>query len=129
MDLRKIVRKEYFDPNFFQESAYGKLMAQTHSYRWLIRTPVRNYYGEMDEAISIGVGKLAMDYQQAMGAGNPKVVAISTGDTSHRGHRGTYAKAVGNGKLGLINKPNKLYKTCNSLNSLILLLLLENEGL
>jgi|SRR5690554_4999450 len=91
MDLRKIVRKEYFDPNFFQESAYGKLMAQTHSYRWLIRTPVRNYYGEMDEAISIGVGKLAMDYQQAMGAGNPKVVAISTGDTSHRG---TYAKAV-----------------------------------
>lgn len=91
MDLRKIVRKEYFDPAFFQESAYGRLMAQTHSYRWVIRTPVRNYYGEKDEAISIGVGRLAMDFQRAMGAGNPEVVAISTGDTSHRG---TYARAA-----------------------------------
>lgn len=91
MDLRKIVRKEYFDPAFFQESAYGRLMAQTHSYRWVIRTPVRNYYGEKDEAISIGVGRLAMDYQRAMGVGNPEVVAISTGDTSHRG---TYVRAA-----------------------------------
>ncbi len=72
MDLRKLVRKEYFDPAFFAESAYGRLMAQTHSYRWIIRTPVRNYYGEKDEAISVGVGRLAMDYQRAMGAGNPE---------------------------------------------------------
>lgn len=91
MDLRKLVRKEYFDPAFFAESAYGRLLAQTHSYRWIIRTPVRNYYGETDEAISVGVGRLAMDFQKAMGAGNPKVTAISTGDTTHRG---TYAKAV-----------------------------------
>lgn len=91
MDLHKIVRKEYFDPTFFQESVYGRLMAKTHAYRWIIRTPVRNYYGEKDEAISVGVGRLAMDYQRAMGAGNPKVVAISTGATTHRG---TYAKAA-----------------------------------
>lgn len=91
MDLRKLLRKEYFDPAFFAESAYGRLMAKTHSYRWLIRTPVRNYYGEKDEAISIGIGRLAMDYQRAMGAGNPNVVAISTGNTTHRG---TYVKAA-----------------------------------
>ncbi len=90
-DLHKLIRKEYFNPTFLAESTYGRLLARTQAYRWVIRTPVRNYYGEKDEAISIGVARMAMDYQRAMGAGNDKVVAISTGDTTHRG---TYAKAV-----------------------------------
>lgn len=48
-------------------------------------------YGESDEAIPVGIGKLAMTYQQAIGNGNPNVTAISTGPTSHRG---TYAVAA-----------------------------------
>lgn len=90
-DLHQLVRKEYFDPTYFAESAYGRQIARAQAYRWVIRTPVRNYYGEQDEAISVGVGRLAMDYQRAMGAGNPNVVALSTGDTTHRG---TYARAA-----------------------------------
>lgn len=90
-DLHKVVRKDYFDPQFFANSAYGKLTMETQGYRWLIKSPVRNYYGETDEAISVGIGRLAMTYAQAMGAGNPKVEAISTGPTSHRG---TFATAV-----------------------------------
>lgn len=66
-------------------------MAQIHSYRWVIQSPTRNYYGEQDEAIAVGVGKLAATYQQAMGAGNKDVEAISTGPTSHRG---TFATAM-----------------------------------
>src|SRR5690606_16768892 len=85
MELSQLVRPEYFDRAYLARSAYGRILAQTHAYRWVVRTPVRNYYGEKDEAISIGVGRLAMDYQRAMGAGNPQVVAISTGDTTHRG--------------------------------------------
>ncbi|MBL6456584.1 hypothetical protein JMJ55_14715 [Belnapia sp. T6] len=90
-DLRKLLRAEYFDPQFFAASAYGRLVAQTEAYRWLIRTPVRNYYGESDEAITTGLGQLAMTYQRAIGAGNPRVEAVSTGATSHRG---TFARAV-----------------------------------
>lgn len=90
-DLHKLIRKEYFDPQFFAESAYGRLVAQAQAYRWVIKTPTRNYYGDADEAISVGIGRLPMIYQQAMGAGNARVEAISTGATSHRG---TYAKAV-----------------------------------
>jgi hypothetical protein len=52
---------------------------------------VRNYYGETDEAISTGLGRLAMTYQQAMGNGNQNVEAVSTGPTTHRG---TFATAV-----------------------------------
>lgn len=90
-DLRKLIRAEYFDPKFFAASAYGRLVAQAQSYRWVIQTPVRNYYGDTDEAISTGLGQLAATYQHAMGAGNTKVEAISTGATTHRG---TYAHAV-----------------------------------
>ncbi len=88
-DLHDLIRAEYFDPQFFAASAYGRLLAANHAYRWVIRTPVRNYYGDEDEVISIGLGQLAMTWQHAMGAGNDKVEAISTGPTSHRGTFGT----------------------------------------
>jgi pimeloyl-ACP methyl ester carboxylesterase len=90
-DLHKLLKPEYFDAQYFAASAYGRLVAQTQAYRWIIKTPVRNYYGETDEAISTGLGRLAMTYQQAIGAGNAKVEAVSTGPTSHRG---TFATAV-----------------------------------
>ncbi|PSO25124.1 S9 family peptidase [Bradyrhizobium sp. MOS002] len=90
-DLHKLIRADYFDPQFFAASAYGRLVAQTQAYRWIIKSPVRNYYGETDEAISVGLGQLAMTYQRAIGAGNPAVEALSTGNTSHRG---TFATAV-----------------------------------
>jgi len=90
-DLHKLIKKDYFDAQYFAQSAYGKLVAQTTAYRWIIKSPVRNYYGEADEAISVGLGRLAMTYQQAIGNGNPDVEAVSTGQTSHRG---TYATAV-----------------------------------
>jgi len=90
-DLRKLVRPDYFDTRFFAASAYGRLIATAQSYRWVIKSPVRNYYGEADEAITPGVGRMAMTYQQAMGTGNPTVEAISTGPTTHRG---TFATAV-----------------------------------
>ncbi|WP_421535095.1 alpha/beta hydrolase family protein [Pseudomonas marginalis] len=90
-DLKKLIRSEYFDPQYFAASAYGKLISETHAYRWVVKSAVRNYYGENDEAISVGLGRLPMTYQQAMGGGNDKVQAISTGNSTHRG---TFAKAV-----------------------------------
>jgi pimeloyl-ACP methyl ester carboxylesterase len=90
-DLHKLIRPEYFDAQFFAASAYGRLIAATSAYRWVIETPVRNYYGEADEAITVGVARMAATYQAAIGTGNPTVEAVSTGETSHRG---TFARAV-----------------------------------
>ncbi|MBB3771837.1 pimeloyl-ACP methyl ester carboxylesterase [Angulomicrobium tetraedrale] len=95
-DVGKLIRKDYFDPQFFAGSAYGRLVAATNAYRWIIRTPVRNYYGEQDEVISVGLGQLAMTYQRAIGAGNTTVEAVSTGPTTHRG---TFVRAVPQWKL------------------------------
>ncbi|WP_207778775.1 alpha/beta hydrolase family protein [Kaistia algarum] len=90
-DLTKLIRPEYFDPDFFGNSAYGKIALATQAYRWIIKTPVRNYYGEADEVVSVGLARLAMNYQQGIGGGNDRVKAISTGQTDHRG---TFATAV-----------------------------------
>ena len=96
-DLHKLVRAEYFDPQFFAASAYGRLLSEkTTAYRWIVKSPVRNYYGEADEAIPIGLGRLAMTYQRAIGAGNMQVDAISTGETNHRG---TFATAAPQWKI------------------------------
>ena len=90
-DITKLIRPAYFDPQYFANSAYGRIALATNAYRWVIKTPVRNYYGETDEVISTGLGQLAQSYQRAMGAGNMQVEAISTGKTTHRG---TFATAV-----------------------------------
>ncbi len=90
-DLRKLLKPEYFNPQYFADSAFGKLISQTQSYRWVVKSPVRNYYGETDEAITVGVGRLAQTYAEAMGSGNKTVQAVSTGPTTHRG---TFATAV-----------------------------------
>jgi pimeloyl-ACP methyl ester carboxylesterase len=89
-DLRKLIRKEYFDPVYFRNSAYGKLMSEMHPYRWVIETPVKMYYGDVDECLTIGLARLPSEFQKAMG--NNKVEAISTGADSN--HRMTYARAV-----------------------------------
>ncbi|MFG1403603.1 alpha/beta hydrolase family protein [Xanthobacter sediminis] len=91
-NLRKLIRAEYFNPQTFASSAYGRLLKEkANAYRWVIQSPVRNYYGEADEIITPGLGRLVMTYQRAMGTGNMKVDAISTGETSHRG---TFATAL-----------------------------------
>ena len=88
--LRALVNEDYFDPAFFGASALGRQLAANQAYRWLIRTPVRAHYGESDEAIRVGIGRLAMDYQRAFG--NDRVEAVSAGADAT--HRGTYARAV-----------------------------------
>lgn len=88
-DLKKLIRPDYFDPQYFANSAYGRIVAQTQAYRWVVKTPVRTYYGLTDEAIRTELGQLPMTWQKAMG--NDKIEAVPTGDTTHRG---TFATAV-----------------------------------
>ena len=90
-DLRKLIRPEYFEPSFFAASAYGRIAAASDAFRWIIKTPLRSYYGESDEVVSVGLATLARNYQQGIGGGNMVVDAISTGKTDHRG---TFATAV-----------------------------------
>jgi pimeloyl-ACP methyl ester carboxylesterase len=83
LELHKLIRPEYFNPTYFAQSAYGKLLLDMHPYRWDIKTPVRMYYGDVDQCLSTGLARLPMAWQNAMG--NTKVEAISVGaDGTHR---------------------------------------------
>ena len=59
-DLHKLLKPDYFDAQYFAASSYGRLVAQTQAYRWIIKSPVRNYYGENDEAIATARRPLAL---------------------------------------------------------------------
>ena len=89
-DLKKLIRKEFFDPVYYRNSAYGKIMSELHPYRWVVESPVRMYYGEIDESLTNGLAQLPSAYQKAMG--NNKVEAISLGADAN--HRIAFARAV-----------------------------------
>lgn len=83
LDLKKLIRPEYYDPAYFKQSAFGKLLMESSVYRWDIKTPVRMYYGDVDQCLSIALARLPMEWQKA--TGNNNVEAISVGpDGTHR---------------------------------------------
>jgi len=90
-DLHKLIRSEYFDPQYLAGSSFGRLLQkEAQAYRWVVRTPVRNYFGGNDEAVSTGLAKLPMIYQQSIG--NTNVEALSAGAEAN--HRGTFVYSI-----------------------------------
>lgn len=90
LDLHKLIRPEYFNPVYYKQSAYGKLISEMHPYRWVVQTPVHMYYGDIDECLAIGLARLPSEYQKALGSN--KVQAFSAGPDAT--HRITYGRAV-----------------------------------
>jgi pimeloyl-ACP methyl ester carboxylesterase len=90
LDLRKLIRPEYFDPAYFKKSAYGKLLQEMHPYRWDIKTPVHMYYGDIDQCLTIDLARLPYNWQKAIG--NDKLEVFSVGPDAT--HRITYGRAV-----------------------------------
>lgn len=90
LDLHKLIRPEYFNPVYYQQSAYGKLMLEMHPYRWDIKTPVHMYYGDIDQCLTIDLARLPYNWQKAIG--NDKVEVFSTGADAT--HRIAYGRAV-----------------------------------
>ncbi len=89
-DLHKLIRKEYFDPNYFAGSMYCALVQKLHAYRWQVKTNVRMYYGDIDECLTVDLARLPALYQHALGSN--AVEAISAGPDAN--HRGTFGRAV-----------------------------------
>ena len=89
-DLHKLIRPEFFNPQYYKQSEYGRLMGELHPYQWVIKTPLRMYYGDIDESLSIGLARMPYEYQKAIG--NNLVEVFSAGPDAN--HRITYGRAV-----------------------------------
>ena len=82
--------KDFFNPGFLASGKFGgtpfwNLLESNENYRWAMSTPLRNYFGEVDEAVPPGVAKLPATIAGLMGT---RTVAISAGGKAD--HRGAY---------------------------------------
>jgi pimeloyl-ACP methyl ester carboxylesterase len=82
--------KEYFTPAFFESARFGNtpfwnLMEKRENYRWKVSTPLRNFYGEIDEAVPPDMATLPARMAPLFGS---TTTAISAGPKAD--HRATH---------------------------------------
>jgi dienelactone hydrolase len=82
--------QDYFTPELFASARFGNtpfwnLMEKRENYRWKVTTPLRNFYGEVDEAVTPVVATLAARIAPLFGSTTTAVPAGPKAD-----HRATY---------------------------------------
>ncbi|MFZ9746609.1 MAG: alpha/beta hydrolase [Opitutaceae bacterium] len=82
--------KEFFTPAFFASAHFGNtafwnLMEKRENYRWKITTPLRNFYGEVDEVVPPDVATLPARIAPLFGSTTTTIPAGPKAD-----HRATY---------------------------------------
>ncbi|UOA09552.1 alpha/beta fold hydrolase [Methylobacter sp. S3L5C] len=88
-DFKKLLNDKYSDPGYFVDSDYGKILSDMQTYRRVFKTPVKMYYGMLDEVIAIPIGKLASIYQKSMGSQSIVTEPVKSGD-----HHATFLTSV-----------------------------------
>jgi hypothetical protein len=88
-DYWDLVQSKYHDPVNLATSTYGKYLDQNQGYRWFSFTPIRMYYGLVDEVVTVPVALLPLYYDQALGNTNITSHSVTGGN-----HRGTFLRAV-----------------------------------
>jgi hypothetical protein len=86
---------EFVKPEFIEQlragnTKFSKILNESEAYRWLSKTPLRAYYGMLDEAVPPYLSHLAVDYQSLLGKTNGQ--AINAGEKAD--HRNTYVYAL-----------------------------------
>jgi pimeloyl-ACP methyl ester carboxylesterase len=82
--------QDYFKPEFLASFRYGtnpfwEKLDASENYRWAVQTPLRNYYGEADEAIPVDIALMPSRVAKLLGTGT---TAVSAGPKAD--HRATY---------------------------------------
>lgn len=76
------------------EGRYWQILRDKPVYRWRSQTPLRSYYGDIDEVVPAFIASLPVGYQDLMGGGETK--AVPAGSLAN--HRGTFVHAVADQK-------------------------------
>lgn len=82
--------RDYLQPQFMESARLGeddfwRGLDRQESYRWTASTPLRTYYGEVDEAVPVAIARLPALVGQILGS---QTQAISAGPRAD--HRGAY---------------------------------------
>jgi hypothetical protein len=101
IDFMSIIQKtpskvvDYVKPEFIEQlragnTKFSKILNESEGYRWLSKTPLRAYYGILDEAVPPYLAHLAIDYQALLGKTNGE--SFNAGEKAD--HRNTYIQAL-----------------------------------
>jgi len=90
--LKKFPRHsaDMLQPAFEEQSSLGKekyweITQQNQAYRWRSKTPVRNYYGAVDEIIPPFIARLPIGYQQVMAGAESSSSEVQGRKANHHG--------------------------------------------
>lgn len=89
------LRPAYRDPAAFARSSFGQCVTLNETYRREFKTPLRMYYGMVDEVIRPKVGLIGYDYQQSITTtpGDPSSSRIEAFPVEGADHRLTFISA------------------------------------
>lgn len=92
----KFLRPAYRDPVALAKSSYGQCLAAGETYRRVFKTPLRMFYGSIDEVVRPKIGLLAYDYQQTITdtPDAPSASKIKAYLVKGAGHRLTFISAT-----------------------------------
>lgn len=73
---------------------YWQTLSSSEAYKWYSKTPLRAYYGERDEVISVDAAKVAVEYMKVLG--KQDATLHNAGATAN--HRATYIESIADAK-------------------------------
>lgn len=81
---------EMLNPAFIATSSldsgkYWEITQQNQAYRWRSKTPVRNYYGAVDEIVPAYIARLPIGYQQVMAGAESSPAEVQGAKANHHG--------------------------------------------
>ena len=93
--LNEFLRAGFRSASSVGEGRYWQILRDNQVYHWRSRTPLRSYYGDIDEVVPAFIATLPVGYQDLMGGSGTKAVPAG----SQANHRGTFVHAVSDQKL------------------------------
>ncbi|PAW82246.1 MAG: hypothetical protein B9S27_03275 [Opitutia bacterium Tous-C8FEB] len=90
--IRELFRPEFFADGKAALKPFWRILDQSSAYRWRMRTPLRTFHSERDEAIPIAAARVAVIYQNMIG--NEEAQAFDAGPNAD--HRAVYLYSLVN---------------------------------
>ncbi|MDG3004795.1 alpha/beta hydrolase family protein [Paludisphaera mucosa] len=88
--LNEFLREEFRSASSVGEGRFWRILRESQVYHWRSRTPLRSYYGEVDEVVPPFIATLPIGFQDLMGGAETR--AMPAGSLAD--HRGTFVHAV-----------------------------------
>ena len=88
--LQDFMKPEFMASGDIGDSPYWQTLEQSQAYRWRSHTPLKNYYGGLDEVVPTYIATLPEAFHKVLGCGPTK--AVYAGDKAD--HRATFIYAV-----------------------------------